>query len=129
AARGRARPGAGRLLASLPLYETGPGELQLLGGADVSDYLDLIVIAGHEEDAWAALLAARAGERARWTLHAVPAASPTVRTLPTLAAGVGLAADATLAERLPARACPSSWETYLASLSGQHRHDLPPNIP
>ena len=118
------RDADGRLVAILPLHETGPGELELLGGADVSDYLDVIVIAGHEEDAWAALLAARAGERARWTLHAVPAASPTVRTLPALAAGVGLAADVTLEERCPVLALPSSWETYLASLSGKHRHEL-----
>jgi len=118
------RDADGRLIAILPLYETRTGELELLGGAEVSDYLDLIVIAGHEEDAWAALLASRAGERARWVLHAVPAASATVRTLPALAAGVGLAADATLEERCPVLVLPSSWETYLASLSGKHRHEL-----
>jgi CelD/BcsL family acetyltransferase involved in cellulose biosynthesis len=118
------RDADGRLVAILPLYETEPGALELLGGADVSDYLDLIAIAGQEEDAWAALLAARAGERARWTLHAVPAASPTVQVLPTLAPGVGLAADATLEERCPVLTLPSSWETYLASLSGKHRHEL-----
>jgi CelD/BcsL family acetyltransferase involved in cellulose biosynthesis len=118
------RDADGRLVAILPLYETGIGELELLGGAEVSDYLDLIVIAGHEDDAWAALLASRAGERARWVLHAVPAASATVRALPALASGAGLAADATLEERCPVLALPSSWETYLASLSGKHRHEL-----
>jgi len=118
------RDADGRLVAILPLYEAEPGVLELLGGAEVSDYLDLIVSAGHEDDAWAALLAARAGERERWILHAVPAESPTVRALPALAAGVGLAADATLEERCPVLALPSSWETYLASLSGKHRHEL-----
>src|SRR5262249_62382120 len=110
--------------AALPLYENEPDALELVGGAEVSDYLDLIAIAGHEEDAWAALLAARAGERARWILHAVPSASPTVRALPALAAGVGLGADATLEERCPVLGLPSSWDTYLASLSGKHRHEL-----
>jgi CelD/BcsL family acetyltransferase involved in cellulose biosynthesis len=118
------RDGDGRLLAVLPLYETAPDELELVGGADVSDYLDLIVRAGHEEDAWAALLAARAGDRARWILHAVPATSPTVRRLPALAASAGLAADVALEERCPVLGLPSSWETYLASLSGKHRHEL-----
>ena len=118
------RDADGRLVAILPLYESEPGTLELLGGAEVSDYLDLIVVAGLEEDAWAALLAARAGERERWILHAVPAESPTVRALPALAAAVGLAADATLEERCPVLALPSSWETYLASLSGKHRHEL-----
>ena len=76
------RDADGRLVALLPLYEIEPDTFELLGGAEVSDYLDLIVVAGHEEDAWAALLAARAGERARWVLHAVPAASATVRAGP-----------------------------------------------
>jgi CelD/BcsL family acetyltransferase involved in cellulose biosynthesis len=116
--------GDGRLVAILPLYETAPAELELVGGADVSDYLDLIAVAGQEEDAWAALLAARGVDRARWTLHAVPAASPTVRALPALAAAAGLSADVTLEERCPVLGLPSSWETYLASLSGKHRHEL-----
>ena len=118
------RDADGRLVAILPLYETEPGALELLGGAEVSDYLDLIAVAGHEDDAWAALLATRAADRVRWMLHAVPAASPTVRALPGLAATVGLAADVTLEERCPVLELPSSWETYLASLSGKHRHEL-----
>jgi CelD/BcsL family acetyltransferase involved in cellulose biosynthesis len=118
------RDADGRLIAILPLYEHDAGALELLGGAEVSDYLDLIAVAGCEEDAWASLLAARAGERARWILHAVPAASPTVRALPGLAATVGLAADVTLEERCPVRELPPTWETYLASLSGKHRHEL-----
>jgi CelD/BcsL family acetyltransferase involved in cellulose biosynthesis len=114
----------GALVAILPLYETGPGAWELLGGADVSDYLDLIAVAGREEEAWSALLAARAAERARWVLHAVPAASPTVRALPALAATAGLGADATLEERCPVLDVPPAWETYLASLSSKHRHEL-----
>jgi CelD/BcsL family acetyltransferase involved in cellulose biosynthesis len=118
------RDADGRLVGLLPLYEAAPGVLELVGGAEVSDYLDLIVVAGHEDDAWAALLADRAGERARWVLHAVPAASPTLRALPALAASVGLAADAALEERCPVLELPAAWETYLASLSGKHRHEL-----
>jgi CelD/BcsL family acetyltransferase involved in cellulose biosynthesis len=118
------RDADGRLVALLPLYEAASGVLELVGGAEVSDYLDLIAVAGHEDDAWAALLANRAGERARWVLHAVPAASPTLRTAPALAATVGLAADVTLEERCPVLELPAAWETYLASLSGKHRHEL-----
>jgi len=118
------RDGHGRLVAVLPLYETAADTLELVGGAEVSDYLDLIALAGQEEDAWAALLAGRAGDRARWVLHAVPAASPSVRALPALAAAAGLAADVTLEERCPVLGLPSSWETYLASLSSKHRHEL-----
>lgn len=114
----------GRLAAILPLYETGPGAWELVGGAEVSDYLDLIAVAGREEDAWTALCAARAADRARWVLHAVPAASPTVSALPALAGAAGLTADVMLEERCPVLGLPPSWETYLASLSSKHRHEL-----
>jgi CelD/BcsL family acetyltransferase involved in cellulose biosynthesis len=114
----------GRLVATLPLYEAAPGVFELLGGAEISDYLDLVVVAGREEEAWAALLAARAADGTRWVLHAVPAASPTVRALPALAAAVGLAADVAPEERCPVLTLPASWETYLASLSSKHRHEL-----
>lgn len=112
------------LIGLLPLYEIEPGRWALVGGADVSDYLDLIATAGHEEDAWLALLHARAAERDRWELHAVPATSPTVTALPSLAATCGLAAEAVLEERCPVLDLPATWDAYLASLSGKYRHEL-----
>ena len=115
---------AGRLVAILPLVEVEPGVLRGAGGTDVSDYLDLIVRAGLEEEAWAALLEARAGERVAWDLHAVPAASPTAVALPRLARTCGLTATVQVEERCPVLALPASWEAYLAGLSGKHRHEL-----
>ena len=53
---------AGRLVALLPLVEIGPQRFMLAGGADVSDYLDLVAVAGREEEAWTALLESRAAE-------------------------------------------------------------------
>jgi CelD/BcsL family acetyltransferase involved in cellulose biosynthesis len=114
----------GDLVAVLPLYEATPGTLELIGGADVSDYLDLLARAGREEEAWAALLQSRAAERERWLLHAVPAASPTVGALPTLAGSCSLTATVEREERCPVLSLPSSWDAYLASLSGKHRHEL-----
>jgi CelD/BcsL family acetyltransferase involved in cellulose biosynthesis len=114
----------GALVAVLPLYEAEPGTLTLIGGADVSDYLDLLARAGQEVEAWGALLQSRAAERERWILHAVPAASPTVQALPALAGSCSLSATAELEESCPVLALPSSWEAYLASLSGKHRHEL-----
>jgi CelD/BcsL family acetyltransferase involved in cellulose biosynthesis len=116
--------GGGNLVAILPLYETPSGSLELIGGADVSDYLDLISVNGREEEAWMALLQSRTAERVDWELHAVPETSPTVAALPPLAAACGLAASATVEERCPVLILPSSWETYLARLSGKHRHEL-----
>jgi len=116
--------GADGLVALLPLYESGPGTFQILGGPDVSDYLDLIALPGREEEAWMALLQSRSGERVKWELHAVPGASPTATSLAQLAAACGLVATVTVEERCPVLALPSSWEAYLASLSGKHRHEL-----
>ena len=120
----RVEDAEGRLVALLPLHEVEPGVLKLLGGADISDYLDLIALAGREEDAWMALLQSRAAERVVWDLHAVPGRSPTVTLLPQLAAACGLSASVTVEERCPVLMLPSSWDEYLASLSGKHRHEL-----
>ncbi|MGH7279314.1 MAG: GNAT family N-acetyltransferase [Candidatus Rokuibacteriota bacterium] len=114
----------GRLTAILPLYETGAGLWRLIGGLDVSDYLDLLAEAGGEEEAWRMLLEARAPEDGVWDLHSVPAASPTVLALPALARAAGLAASVAVEERCPILALPPSWETYLGTLPGKHRHEL-----
>jgi len=115
---------AGRLLGVLPLVELAPDRLMLTGGADVSDYLDLLARRGREQDAWRALLDARAADRTTWELHAVPDASPTVRALPALAAAVGLTASSTIEERCPVLALPESWDAFLAALPKKHRHEL-----
>jgi CelD/BcsL family acetyltransferase involved in cellulose biosynthesis len=120
----RAVDGGGRLVALLPLVEIAPERWLLVGGADVSDYLDLIVLRDREEEAWAGLLGARAASPASWELHAVPGASPTVTAMPALAAAVGLTVDAPCEARCPVLALPESWDALLASLSGKHRHEL-----
>jgi CelD/BcsL family acetyltransferase involved in cellulose biosynthesis len=116
--------GGGRLLALLPLVEIASHRWLLVGGADVSDYLDLIAVRDREGEAWSALLGARADDRSVWELHAVPAGSPTVTALPTLAAAAGLAVTCIVEERCPILALPESWDALLASLSGKHRHEL-----
>jgi CelD/BcsL family acetyltransferase involved in cellulose biosynthesis len=116
--------GAGRLVAVLPLVETAPGRRLLVGGSDVSDYLDLIALRDREEEAWHALLQARAADRAVWELHAVPAASPTLSLVPALAAAAGLVGAVAVEERCPVLGLPDSWDAYLATLSGKHRHEL-----
>lgn len=112
------------LVAVLPLFEAEPGVLRLLGGVDVSDYLDLLALAGREEEAWAALLASRAAGPPTWDLHAVPAASPTVSVVPSMAGAYGLSATLAVEDRCPVVELPSSWETYLQSLPGKERHEL-----
>jgi len=86
----------GALIGVLPLFEADAGLRRIIGGKDVSDYLDLLVTSGREEEVWMALLQARAAEREVWQLHAVPAASRTVTALPGLASACGLAATVAL---------------------------------
>src|SRR5215468_750378 len=114
----------GSLAGLLPLYADEPARLRLLGGIDVSDYLDLIAPAGREDEVWQSLLQHRAAERVEWDLHAIRAASPTMTLLPSLAPAHGLQVTSTVEERCPVLALPSSWDEYLATLSGKDRHEL-----
>ncbi len=116
------RDGRGDLAGLLPLYEERPGVLRILGGVDVSDYLDVIAPAGAEEEVWAALLEHHAG--ATWDLHAIRAVSPTVTLLPALAPSYGRSAAVTVEECCPVLALPPSWEAYLAALPGKQRHEI-----
>src|SRR5262249_51280178 len=112
--------GGGNLVAILPLCESTSGSLQLIGGPDVSDYLDLIAVAGREEEAWMALLQSRTAERGEWELHAVPETSPTVAALPPLAAAGGVGVSAPVEERCPLRPLPASSDTDLPPLFAEH---------
>jgi CelD/BcsL family acetyltransferase involved in cellulose biosynthesis len=120
----RVTDGTGQLVALLPLIEIAPGRLMFTGGSDVSDYLDLIALRDREEEAWTALLAARAADRSTWEMHAVPEASATVTAMPALAAAAGLSVTNTVEERCPVLQLPTTWDAYLASLSGKHRHEM-----
>src|SRR2546427_498140 len=120
----RRRPRRGLRVGDGRGAQRGRGRRDGRGRADISDYLALIALAGREEEAWMALLQSRAAERVVWDLHAVPGRSPTVTMLPQLAAACGLSASVTVEERCPVLILPSSWDAYLASLSGKHRHEL-----
>lgn len=112
------------VVAVLPLWELSPDIRQLVGGADISDYLDLLAVAGREEEAWTALLGARAAASPTWELHSVPAASPTVVALPALATAFGQHAAVAVEERCPVITLLDTWEAYLEALTSKQRHEL-----
>jgi len=112
------------LAAILPLYEETPTQRRLLGGIDVSDYLDVIAVAGREEEVWDGLLQHRAGQAVEWDLHAIRAASPTPALVTALAPTHGLRASSAVEERCPVLSLPESWDEYLERLSGKDRHEL-----
>jgi CelD/BcsL family acetyltransferase involved in cellulose biosynthesis len=115
---------AGTPAGLLPLYGERDGLRRFVGGVDVSDYLDLIVPAGREEDVWQALLQHRAGETTEWDLHAIRAASPTLEILPRLSDAAGLRTQVECLDRCPVLELPGSWDAYLEHLSGKDRHEL-----
>ena len=108
----------------LPLYEEQPATLRFLGGVDVSDYLDVIVAAGREEEVWHVLLQHRAAEPVEWDLHAIRATSLTPSLVPALAPAYGLQVSTTVEERCPVLPLPETWDDYLARLSAKDRHEL-----
>ena len=114
----------GGLTGLLPLYEEQPATLRFLGGVDVSDYLDVIVAAGREEEVWHALLQHRATESVEWDLHAIRATSLTPSLVPALAPAYGLQVSTTVEERCPVLPLPETWDDYLARLSAKDRHEL-----
>jgi CelD/BcsL family acetyltransferase involved in cellulose biosynthesis len=114
----------GSLVGALPLYEDGPGRQRIVGGVDISDYLDLVAVAGREEEVWRALLAHRAGRAEEWDLHGIRAASPTAAVVPALAPAHGLTAAVERQDRCPVLALPKTWDEYLGRLSGKDRHEL-----
>ncbi len=120
----RVSDSSGQLSGLLPLYAEPDGTLRLVGGLDVSDYLDLLAPAGSEEDVWAALLQHRSAEPGVWDLHCLRASSPTVSFLPALAPQYGLQARVEREERCPVLSLPATWDEYLAALTGKDRHEL-----
>jgi CelD/BcsL family acetyltransferase involved in cellulose biosynthesis len=123
-----AEDGAGEWAGILPLCETptpdGP-VLRLVGGTDVADYLDLIAVAGREEEVWKAMLPALAELTWRSVdLRPMPAASATPGLLGSLAAAAGLTARVDVEDRCPVIALAETWDGYLASLPGKDRHEL-----
>ncbi len=114
-----------------PLYSTqstgGQRVLRIVGGIDLSDYLDLIYHTGHEEPLCMALLSYLRENRGEWDaleLHNVPADSPTLTVLKKAANEMGFRATAEEEEVCPYIPLPSTWDDYLSTLGKKDRHEL-----
>jgi CelD/BcsL family acetyltransferase involved in cellulose biosynthesis len=122
------------LVGVAPLHTTSSGEgsraLQLLGGIELSDYLDVIIVGDEREAAvYGVLWEFLSGEYGcAWDvldLHNVPASSPTLESLPALGRASGDVEVASVVEEVcPVIDLPSSWDSYLALLSKKQRHEV-----
>ena len=123
----------GEIVGIAPLYLTveqdGTHWLNIVGCVDVSDYLDVIVAAGREEQVYSALLDWLAGPDApAWhvtKLCNLPQLSLTHQLLPELATQRGLDATTRVEDVCPIIELPSDFETYLQErLSKKQRHEV-----
>jgi CelD/BcsL family acetyltransferase involved in cellulose biosynthesis len=121
-------------LALAPFYSTATGpdqrKLRLVGGVEISDYLDLLVADDSRQQAayealWNLLIGQDGPQWDILDLHNVPASSPSLGILPVLARGEGGFEVASMVEEVsPAIFLPSTWDEYLSSLSRKQRHEI-----
>ena len=102
--------------------------LSLVGCVDVSDYLDLIVARGCEEQVYAALFdTLTRADFPAWDsldLCTVPASSPTNTTLKTMAEARGFKIEHKRHDVSPMIELPDDWDAYLATLDKKQRHEV-----
>lgn len=125
-----ARDEAGTLQGIAPFYaqeEAGRRVLRFIGGLEVSDYLDLIVVRGGEGQVHRAFLEYLLADPS-WDLldlHCLPAASPTSEALYQVCVECfpgDLAIEPE--EAAPYIPLPEDWEAYLATLDKKQRHEI-----
>ncbi len=123
----------GDLVGLAPLYvhrsEEGLRTLRLVGGVDVSDYLDIIASRDKQQLVFSALWRFLSGEHGnRWDvldLHNVPASSPSLTLLPDMARSTpGFRVSIEVEDVCPVISLPSTWEQYLSLLDRKQRHEV-----
>lgn len=117
------------LVGLAPFYITREGKtplLRLVGGIDLTDYLDVLARPNYESHLWEAVLDTWLGEQCECTLdlHSLRADSPTVRLLPEHASAHHIALTHQQETVCPVIALPASWEAYQAALPSKARHEL-----
>ncbi len=114
-------------IAPLVLRRTALGRtIQLMGGADVTDYLDIVASERDVRRVWSAVIAHLASIRERWDaldLHCVPQWSP------SHAAIVEQLSEMTTVRIVQEEVCPvvrlgGSFDAYLRSLPKKERHEV-----
>lgn len=100
--------------------------VHLLGGTEVSDYLDLLSPAQDNQLEWQQVLDEL--EQAEWEvldLHCIPAASPTVASVTAIARDKGWQVHLAREDVCPQIELPPTWDEYLATrLDKKQRHEL-----
>ncbi len=109
----------------LCLCDSGRG-WELLGGEQVSDSLDALVISGREAEFWSEFLASSRDllSHAPLLLPSLVEGSPTIACLPRLCSDLGYSFRMEEMDRSPYVPLPASFEEYLSLLGKKERHEL-----
>lgn len=121
----------GQLVGLVPLFgemtPDGNHRLLLVGGTEVSDYLDLVIAPGYEEQVFQALITWLASAAApawdRVELVNVPDGSSTLTRFAELL-GQQWSTTTTIEDVCPVVTLPGDWETYLSTLEKHQRHEV-----
>ncbi len=109
------------------------GTVHLVGGTEVSDYLDIIAPVERNQEVCAAVLGALETRFVEATgflwdlldLRCLPAASPTVANVAELARARGWQVEQAREDVCPVLQLPATWDEYLANtLNKKQRHEL-----
>jgi len=101
--------------------------LHLVGGTEVSDYLDIVAPADHHREACLSLVEALASQ-SDWhvlDLRCLPTGSPTLATVSELARARGWGVQQAREDVCPVLELPGTWAEYLTlKLNKKQRHEL-----
>ncbi len=102
--------------------------LRPVGGVEIADYLDILAVAGREEEIYSAFLEhLESPDAPPWTeveLINLPEATPTHRRLPTLAQERGWWAWMSVEDVCPVIPLPDTFDGYLQRLDKKQRHEV-----
>lgn len=119
-----------KLVGIAPLYrqqsEDGRAVIQLVGGTDISDYLNVIALPGYRDHVYQAIFEFLTTELVDWDeidLHCIPASS-LYQPLREAAMKQGLVVQHQVEDICPIIPLPATWDDYLAMLDKKQRHEL-----
>lgn len=115
---------AGNLLGIAPMSVSG-GAVRFLGGEDLFDYHDFLVVKGAEEAFYPAVF----DEIASWEwetveLTSLPEASPTIPLAADIAHRRGWRVEVAEESKAPFKRLPPTWDEFVMGLRKKQRHEL-----
>lgn len=120
----KATDGDGRLLGIAPM-NVADGAVSFLGGTDLFDYHDFLVLKGVEETFYPA--AFDEIETWEWNtidLVSVPEDSPTIPCVTDVATKKGWQIEIVEEDKAPLMQIPDTWDDYVGGLRKKYRHEL-----